>query len=351
MVRRILNGTSTPLPKLNYDNTLLMRLIIQNNITAFIASNIHLFDELEELKPLLIKRAKKSLSKNLLLQSDLLKVIDLANEHNIPIILFKGHPVNEMIYGNNHERTSTDIDILIDVTNIEKLETLLLERNYVIDRPTFEMDPKEMEVFLTVDNEKSYFSPAKSKLDVHFKLFKNKYLIIPPNDDEISESFFFNRSILRFNNSYTLLYLMVHGKIHYWEKMMWLIDIAKLIQKMSIEELEAGFALAQKNKLENIFLGTLSLCNVIFESEIPEAFSNKIGNKQAHYVMLALTSLAGKPNSKVSKWKQRVSMKPDLRYFFCQISLFPVRDMNIIKIPFAKRIFYPLLRPITYLMS
>ncbi len=353
VIKIILLKTSIPLPTNNYDESKLLQLIKRNNLSAFIAAHIHLFQELEKIKPSITQLSKINLSKNLLLQADLLKVIDLTTENNLYLVLFKGHPVNEMIYGNNNGRTSTDIDIMLPPEELQLLENILFEKEYIIDRPSFEMNEKEFKLFLKIDNKKSYFSPNKSKLDVHFKLFKNPYLIALPKEEEkyLLRTTFFNRNIYRMNNQYTLLYLMVDGKIHYWEKMMWLIDIVKLMEKMSENELSASYDLAKKNKLDHLFIATISLCNVVFESPIPPPFENKITSKHAEYIMLALKSLSGKNNSKLSKWKQRVSMKPDLKYFLYQISLFPTRDINIVRIPFAKRILYPLFRPITHLFS
>ena len=353
IVKTILFNTKEPLPAVNYDHDKLIQFISRNNLNAFIAAHIERFPELENIKKALVKRAKKSLTKNLLLQADLLKIVDLAKENNIDMALFKGHPINEMIYGNNNMRTSTDVDICVAPADLTKLEKILLEKGFVLDSPNFDLNPKEYALFLKIDNEKGYFSPAKSKLDVHFKLFKNPYILAIPRDTSeylVTENYC-NRKIYRMNNAYTLLYLMAHGKIHYWEKMMWLIDIVLLLQKFNEEELNEVFDLAKKNKIENLFLGTISLCNVALEMPIPAAFSNKINNKQAPYVLQGLKSLSGKEISKISKWKQRVFMKPHLKFTLYQMSIFPLRDMNIVKLPFGRRILYPLLRPITYLFS
>lgn len=353
MVKTILSATNEPLPIIKYDNDKLIQYISRNNLNAFITAHMDRFPELEHLKNTLVKRARKSLTKNLLLQADLLKIVDLAKEHNIDMVLFKGHPVNEMIYGNSNVRTSTDVDICIPPAQLLQMEKILVEKGYTEDSRNLQLNEKEFDLFLKIDNEKSYFSPTQSKLDVHFKLFKNPYLLaLPKNEnDYLIREQYCNRVIYRMNNEYTLLYLMVHGKIHYWDKMIWLIDIVKFIQKLSAEELMRSYEVAQKNKLENIFLGTLSLCNVVLEMPIPNGFEDKISSKQAEYVMLGLKSLAGKKTSKLSEWRQRIFMKPSAKFFLYQLSLFPVRDMNIVKIPFAKRILYPVLRPITYLLS
>ena len=353
IVKTILFNTKEPLPAVHYDHDKLIQFISRNNLNAFIAAHIERFPELENIKKALVKRARKSLSKNLQLQSDLLKIVDLAKENQIDMVLFKGHPINEMIYGNNNMRTSTDVDICVPPADLTKLEKILLEKGFVLDSPNFDLNPKEYDIFLKIDNEKGYFSPAKSKLDVHFKLFKNPYILAIPSDTSeylVTENYC-NRKIYRMNNAYTLLYLMAHGKIHYWEKMMWLVDIVLLLQKFNEEELNEVFELATKNKIENLFLGTISLCNVALGMPIPAAFSNKINNKQAPYVLQGLKSLSGKENSKISKWKQRVFMKPHLKFTLYQMSIFPLRDMNIVKLPFGRRILYPLLRPITYLFS
>jgi hypothetical protein len=353
IVKTILFDSSDPLPAVKYDDNKLIQYISRNNLNAFIAAHIDRFPELQSIKHALVKRARKSLTKNLLLQADLLKIVDLAKEHNIDMVLFKGHPVNEIIYGNSNVRTSTDVDICVTPNDLDALEKILLDKGYVLDSPNFELNPKEYDLFLKIDNEKGYFSPAKSKLDVHFKLFKNPYILeIPSNTSEylVAENYC-NRKIYRMNNAYTLLYLMVHGKIHYWEKMMWLIDLVLLLRKFNEEELKEVFELAKKNKIENLFLSTISLCNTAFEMPIPALFTSKINNKQAAYVLQGLKSLSGKENSKISKWKQRVFMKPHLKFTLYQMSIFPLRDMTIVKLPFGRRMLYPLLRPITYLFS
>ena len=173
IVKTILFNTKEPLPAVNYDYDKLIQFISRNNLNAFIAAHIERFPELENIKKALVKRAKKSLTKNLLLQADLLKIVDLAKENNIDMVLFKGHHINEMIYGNNNMRTSTDVDICVAPADLTKLEKILLVKGFVLDSPNFDLNPKEYDIFLKIDNEKGYFSPAKSKLDVHFKLFKN----------------------------------------------------------------------------------------------------------------------------------------------------------------------------------
>lgn len=353
LLRNILFDGKIALNIEDVDRSKLMLHIRRNNLSAFIAANLSRLNNIDVLKPEIINQAKRSLSRNLTLQADLLKIIDLADENNIHLVLFKGHPVNEMIYGNNNSRTSSDVDICVLPSDVKKLEQLLLQKGYLIDRPDFEMDEKEFELFLKVDNEKSYFSPTRSKLDVHFKLFKNPYLFeLPENPSEyLVQEQYYNRKMYRLNNAYTLLYLMVHGKIHQWEKMMWLLDIVIFLRKFNEEEIQAAYELALKNKLENIFLGTISLCNVVFEMPIPECLKNKIGNKHAAYVVQGLKTLAGKNVGKFSAWKQRVFMKLDFQYTLYQLSIFPTRDMKIVRVPFAKRILYPLLRPITYLIS
>ncbi len=353
MVKSILYKSNEPLPEIIYDNDKLIQYISRNNLNAFIAAHIDRFPELEHLKNSLVKRARKSLTKNLLLQADLLKIVDLAKEHNIDMVLFKGHPVNEMIYGNSNVRTSTDVDICVPPAQLLLMEKLLLEKGYTEDSRNLQLNEKEFALFLKNDNEKGYFSPTKSKVDVHFKLFKNPYILQIPADENayLLPSIYCNRPIYRMNNAYTLLYLISHGKIHYWERMMWLIDIVYLLRKFNENELLEVLELAKKNKLENILLGTISLCNTAFEMPIPKVFEGKINNKQASFVLQGLKSLATNKTSKISKWKQRVFMKPGVKFFIYQISLFPSRDMNIVKIPFARRVLYPILRPFTYLIS
>lgn len=353
IVSNLVLKTNHPLPIVNVDNKILFGLIAKNNLSALISNNSHLFPELKSLEEPLQRRGKKSLNKNLLLQADLLKIIDLSISNNINLLFFKGHPINEVIYDVTHERTSTDVDIFVAIEELQKMENILLENQFVIDRPNFQMNQKQFELFEKIENEKSYFSPKKTCLDVHFKLFKNPHLLKLPNDENeyIIESRYYNRKIKRFSNAYTLIFLILHGKMHEWEKMIWLIDIVKLTQKMSGEELELAFKIAKENKIVDTFVGTYALCNTAFNFPVPEIISNKVGNKHALYVIQGLKSMSQHKLSKFTISKNKFLLKKDFKYIVYQMSLFPSRDMSLIKVPFAGRFIYPIIRPITYIIS
>ncbi|WP_072013759.1 nucleotidyltransferase family protein [Myxosarcina sp. GI1] len=73
---------------------------------------------------------KKNLRRNLLLTSELLKLVDLFKKHKIPVIAFKGPTLTALAYGNLALREIQDLDILVHESDFVKAEQLLISYGY-----------------------------------------------------------------------------------------------------------------------------------------------------------------------------------------------------------------------------
>lgn len=68
--------------------------------------------------------------RNLFVTAELIKLLTLFQEHEIPAIPFKGPLLSVSVYGNLALRQFTDLDILIDSKNLLKAKALLLSQEY-----------------------------------------------------------------------------------------------------------------------------------------------------------------------------------------------------------------------------
>jgi hypothetical protein len=71
-----------------------------------------------------------TLFKNVILSTELAKVLSVFSQHGIPVIPLKGTVLAELLYGNPGLRTMVDIDILVKPEELPRASSLLVEMGY-----------------------------------------------------------------------------------------------------------------------------------------------------------------------------------------------------------------------------
>ena len=157
-------------------------------------------------------------------------ICKLFNENQIKSIVLKGPVLAADLYGDLSLRTSSDLDILIPITELDKAEQLLIELG-------FEKDGEIQPVFNDWkwrSNHFTYFHPQKGvKCEIHWRLYP-----LPgkePSFDELWErrrvSSLTNYPIHYLGREDLFLYLASHGARHGWSRLRWLVDIDKLLKQ------------------------------------------------------------------------------------------------------------------------
>ena len=146
------------------------------------------------------------------------------------MIFLKGPVLSQDLYGDISLRTSCDLDVLIPIQNLEKVEMLLLEQGYVKDDyiQTILNDWKWRHHHIT------FFHPTKQiKLEIHWRL--NPGPSKEPGFEELWKRK--RKSTLTSNSVYMLgkedlfLFLVSHGARHGWSRLRWLVDIKKIVNQ------------------------------------------------------------------------------------------------------------------------
>src|SRR5262245_24893314 len=74
-----------------------------------------------------------NVQKNLLFTRELLRLIDLFNENSIRIAAFKGPVLTYAMYDDLSLREFSDLDIIVQETDLSKAEDILIARGYQAD--------------------------------------------------------------------------------------------------------------------------------------------------------------------------------------------------------------------------
>ncbi|OAB46215.1 nucleotidyltransferase domain-containing protein [Paenibacillus glacialis] len=177
-----------------------------------------------------------------------IKMLHLSREMNhickalrnsgIRTLLLKGPILAIQLYGDLAHRTSKDLDILVPAEDVEKAEEILVQLGYeskdehVLDnwkKKSHHISFEHMENFAQVE--------IHWRLNPHFsESFSFDQLWERKNDITLS-----NQTFHYLGNEDLLYYLTDHGARHGWFRLRWLIDIERLLPKISSGNMKIHF--------------------------------------------------------------------------------------------------------------
>ncbi|CAM4225239.1 Renal dipeptidase [Bacillus luti] len=176
------------------------------------------------------RKYKKNTFQMLYLSAEMERINKLCNENEIRMIFLKGPVLSQDLYGDISLRTSCDLDVLIPMQNLEKVEMLLLEQGYVKDDyiQTILNDWKWRHHHIT------FFHPIKRiKVEIHWRL--NPGPGKEPGFEELwgrkRKSTLTSNSVYMLGKEDLFLFLVSHGARHGWSRLRWLVDIKKIVDQ------------------------------------------------------------------------------------------------------------------------
>ncbi|MFS0638323.1 nucleotidyltransferase family protein [Mesobacillus foraminis] len=262
------------------DWDLFEKLVIHHRIYPLIYKNI------KDVRfiPLHVKEKLKKLYKRntfqmLYLSAKMEEVNKVCIANDIPVLFLKGPVIASELYGNISLRTSADLDILIPINDLEKMENLLISTGYEKDDyiETVLSDWKWRHHHIT------FFHPLKKiKVEVHWRLNPG-----PGKEPRFKELWERKRISKEFTNSpiYFLgqedlfLFLVMHGSRHGWSRLRWLIDIHQMLkQELNWETLNN---LLKRFYSQHIAGQAIVLCNELLNAKVPASKFPSMNKKKS----------------------------------------------------------------------
>ncbi|PGL70359.1 nucleotidyltransferase family protein [Bacillus sp. AFS055030] len=164
------------------------------------------------------------------LSAEMEKVSRLFSVNDIRVLFLKGPVLATELYGDISLRTSSDLDILIPIKDLDRAEQVLIEEGFEKDEyiKTVLNDWKWRHHHIT------YFHPKKRiKLEVHWRLNPG-----PRKEPSFNDLWKRKRksSITKFpiyilGSEDLFLFLISHGARHGWSRLRWLLDIHQIMTK------------------------------------------------------------------------------------------------------------------------
>ncbi|HXP79466.1 MAG TPA: nucleotidyltransferase family protein [Verrucomicrobiae bacterium] len=229
-------------------------------------------DELQVLR----QAAAPSMTAGMVLLRELLHLYPLFEAAQIPVIPYKGPLLAWVAYGNFLRREYLDLDFVVQQKYIPDVVDVLKSAGY---RPQF--DPREAHAGQNGFAPGQYsFKSHPHKILAEFHTERTlRYFPTPIDFQELTGRLMTveigEQRLRTFSVEDTLVMLCVHGAKHFWERLGWVLDIAKLATAQEVDWALVT-RIAAKMESKRVLLLGVYLAHDLFDAPLPERLLEEI---------------------------------------------------------------------------
>jgi len=196
-------------------------------------------------------------------------------KRNIRSSVFKGPALDTTAYGGTLLREFSDVDVLVAKDDVRKVEQILLDMGYS-PAPCRQSQLLEVfcqsEKFLEVTSEQSFVRTSPSGLiDLHWQV-QPRHVLPIETEDVLKTSVAINlenQQVRTIEPNLLLIVLAAHACRHSWKRLLWICDIAELIDSHQFDW-QKIFSTSDRLGVTDMVVVSLMLANGIYGSAIPE---------------------------------------------------------------------------------
>lgn len=278
-----------------HDWQVFLELADQHGVSSLVYRN---FAQLSDAVPehvltTLRDRHQRNVLKSLFLTRELIRIVDCLQPLSIEVIPYKGVVLSQMLYGDPALRQSGDIDLFVHKQDVWTIKHAVAGLGLV---PRFAIPAAAERDFLSAGYELTFDSPAgKNLLELQWSLQPRFYAV-----DFDMEGLFQRAASLSVGGhpmktpapEDLFIVLSVHAAKHVWGRLIWLCDIAQLLQQNNLDWASIHRE-ARDLGIERILSVTLLLANRFLQAAIPGAWkqliaADKIASQFAEEIGLAI---------------------------------------------------------------
>lgn len=206
------------------------------------------------------------------LAQEVLRVSNTFRTHVVPVIPYKGPALAEDLWGSFSLRECSDLDFLVPPDEVDRAGTLLEELGYSRVTPIAahlrpallrnaseeQFNHRETKILLELQ-----WAPAPRAFATHFDAGSMW--------SRTREIAFAGGAVLSPSAEDLLLLLCIHGWKHNWSRLIWVADMAQLIQRLPLDW-RSVFSRAKEEAHEGILALGVCMAQRCFQLELPDEF-------------------------------------------------------------------------------
>jgi len=303
--------------------------------------------------------------RNLMLTSKLIKLLELFEANDIPVIPFKGPILAISAYGDISRRDFFDLDILVRKQDFLKTKELLTTQGYQPYSNNSEkeaaylssLNDKQQKAYLQSHWELHMVDSDRVTIDVHHGMLPKQFSFLFDTEwlwQYAQPKPFANRMVLNLSSEDSILILCSQGAKDCWQQLNRICDIAQVLSTCGEINWEQVCHRATSLRMTRILLLGLLLAHELLEVELPKTIlqqiqANPLLNSLASqiYTQLFYQSESSVANEKVNSSFFHLSMiehpLDKIRYCFEHLVVPTVADEVFLPLPqFLSFLYYPL---------
>ena len=296
-----------------------------------------------------------NLGYNRFLTGELLRLLNVFENHGILAVPFKGPVLASSVYGDLSLRQFSDLDVMIHRQHVLKAKELLISQRYL---PLLKLSPVQERAYIQSEYEYNFEHERTGvRVEIHWKCFPWELpfsLTLKELGRRLERVRIIDKEVLTFSPEDLLLILCIHGYKHCWESLGLICDVAGLIQIHQEMEWDLLSEEARRFGCERILSLGLYLAKELLEVNLPDKVCQRIESDAK------MDILAHKVYTQLFKEKDGLLGAPE-RFFFhlrsiktfwdrilyCYFQIIPpyFADFLVLKLPSALFFLYYLIRP------
>lgn len=227
----------------------------------------------------------RSQQRNLMLTAELVRILGLLKQADVPAIPFKGPILALAAYESTALRSFADLDILVQERDLSEASRILLENGYL---PAFTLTPVQQRAYCREECALQFRHPERDAvIELHWRLTERYLAIHLP-----IQSFWENSvpltllgcPVLTFSPEDLFLYLCVHAAKHEWERLEWLSSVAAVVERNPNMRWPAIAERARRYGIDRLVKVTFLLNHELLQTPLPPEYQDAISDRQARAI-------------------------------------------------------------------
>ncbi len=299
---------------------------------------------------------QKNVCRSLLLTRELLRLLKLFEEHNIPAVPLKGPVLAETVYGNASFRQFVDLDILVHRNDALTAKNLLASQGYLpLDSQT---DAEAADTLgLVPEHHFSCMRDSQVFIELHWRSDPPLFSLSLESEylwERLVPIPFAGTKVLGFPSTDLLYMLCEHGARHCWQQLSLICDVAELVRDPLCINWKQVLEQAKKTGGQRILFLGLFMAWDLLGAALPEKVLRmtqtdpmvKVIARKVYKGFLQENYAPQGPVETLLFWiKVRERLSDQIR--MCILALAPgIYDRSFVTLPKSLSFLYYLIRPI-----
>lgn len=290
--------------------------------------------------------------------AELIALLDAFNRKGIPAMPFKGVVLAASVYGDLSARRAGDLDFLIHYSDLQRATAVLQERNYDLITPAKKDGSPALSLYYEYRFERKtdgMITELRWRLELVQPRFR-KNLGLNWAQSGSQTAILAGAEVPNPGPEKMLLMLCMHGSRHIWGRLLWICDVAQLIESERGLNWNATIREARRTGLwRSLALGVL-LAKRIAGARLPDDVLNQFAshsssNQLAQYIAQHIFDSPGTPPEGLLPYNVRLLGPRDRVMSIITFNFMRpgARDLALVRLPKLLHVLYWFIRPIRVL--